>query len=873
MAETEKKLEVEVSAKKGDTRAIEEVKRELKSLTDDAKQATEQIKDLQSATAAVYSTRQPLSREDAANVTQVFGKEQPPKEFRNPKKRVELPSGRRPTGAPTIARTTQFIPGSLGMKLGIPETNIRTDLQPGESVLTEEELLAQLKEAKFEEAEEDAVEEEKRVAKEAEADAARIKSGIAAAATGAVPSGEEEEDEEGEGFTLIEATERTLRPSSRKSKAVQQQLIASLNMMMKSKGKRELVDSMITALPTLIQSIIEDTEKEQNLVEAIQGEVLTKKGPVKIPPREALMPKAMLSKTDLQKYYKDSMKKSFDAYNELREGPAPRMWMAATREVIPPEEQIPELMKQMEQLTKETIPEEARKGITERLMAAIPPTLRSEDIWETAEGKRHGEQRWTAGGLGAKETFDLINSAFEGAYVESMAEVSKVPPGAEGMPGEVPREVGVMGLIKQSFRSRIAELFKREQEPPLTEVPRQYIRDILGFKEVEKQENGKKRTVREPVYGRQRPETEEEYAERTGDVTGLSEGAEAAEAQGGVGGPAGEGAAGSAGGAMGRGLFFLAYRMMQLNRIIWNIATSTLKTLIDTMAQWEETISSVAEAIGLQQAGYGGGTTPARTAENLQVLTDFPKEALNVQVALGNITLAMMAIAIQAGPGLIIIINAIAEALRGPIGAFLVSLINTLALFAPIILNVLKALTPLMPALGFLAGIFVLFAPIISIISGLIMQILGLGPLIGTIVGFITTTLIPVIASVVAAIGWPVIAIGLLIAAIVLLVTNFGGIRDALTGFVQGIIDWIKNSWLGQAFGWTTPANPTPVPTPAPTDNTGMAYRTPQVNQTQYMNFEIGNISGDVDLQKIADAASKGSSIVTFTKTMGGKWI
>jgi len=857
LAETEKKLEVEVSAKKGDTRAIEEVKRELKSLTDDAKQATEQIKDLQSATAAVYSTRQPLSREDAANVTQVFGKEQPPKEFRNPKKRVELPSGRRPTGAPTIARTTQFIPGSLGMKLGIPETNIRTDLQPGESVLTEEELLAQLKEAKFEEAEEDAVEEEKRVAKEAEADAARIKSGIAAAATGAVPSGEEEEDEEGEGFTLIEATERTLRPSSRKSKAVQQQLIASLNMMMKSKGKRELVDSMITALPTLIQSIIEDTEKEQNLVEAIQGEVLTKKGPVKIPPREALMPKAMLSKTDLQKYYKDSMKKSFDAYNELREGPAPRMWMAATREVIPPEEQIAELNKQMAQAMGAGPGEMGKVAplIQQKLMDLIPPTTN------------------LGGALEPRVIFDIINGAYNNAYVEALKQVSQQAPGAEGMPGEVPREVGVMGLIKQSFRSRIAELFKREQEPPLTEVPRQYIRDILGFKEVEKQENGKKRTVREPVYGRQRPETEEEYAERTGDVTGLSEGAEAAEAQGGVGGPAGEGAAGSAGGAMGRGLFFLAYRMMQLNRIIWNIATSTLKTLIDTMAQWEETISSAAEAIGLQQAGYGGGTTPARTAENLQVLTDFPKEALNVQVALGNITLAMMAIAIQAGPGLIIIINAIAEALRGPIGAFLVSLINTLALFAPIILNVLKALTPLMPALGFLAGIFVLFAPIISIISGLIMQILGLGPLIGTIVGFITTTLIPVIASVVAAIGWPVIAIGLLIAAIVLLVTNFGGIRDALTGFVQGIIDWIKNSWLGQAFGWTTPANPTPVPTPAPTDNTGMAYRTPQVNQTQYMNFEIGNISGDVDLQKIADAASKGSSIVTFTKTMGGKWI
>jgi len=863
LAETEKKLEVEVSAKKGDTRAIEEVKRELKSLTDDAKQATEQIKDLQSATAAVYSTRQPLSREDAANVTQVFGKEQPPKEFRNPKKRVELPSGRRPTGAPTIARTTQFIPGSLGMKLGIPETNIRTDLQPGESVLTEEELLAQLKEAKFEEAEEDAVEEEKRVAKEAEADAARIKSGIAAAATGAVPSGEEEEDEEDKGFTLIEATERTLRPSSRKSKAVQQQLIASLNMMMKSKGKRELVDSMITALPTLIQSIIEDTEKEQNLVEAIQGEVLTKKGPVKIPPREALMPKAMLSKTDLQKYYKDSMKKSFDAYNELREGPAPRMWMAATREVIPPEEQIPELMKQMEQLTKETIPEEARKGITERLMAAIPPTLRSEDIWETAEGKRHGEQRWTAGGLGAKETFDLINSAFEGAYVESMAEVSKVPPGAgpaafEMEPAQMmeeftaPRRGGVFARILAGIprrRQRVSEGGTNIEEP--NPVPMDWI---TGYKK----EGGKE----VPIMGLNR-EILAANAMRS----------EATEAQGGVGGPAGEGAAGSAGGAMGRGLFFLAYRMMQLNRIIWNIATSTLKTLIDTMAQWEETISSAAEAIGLQQAGYGGGTTPARTAENLQVLTDFPKEALNVQAALGNITLAMMAIAIQAGPGLVIIINAIAEALRGPIGAFLVSLINTLALFAPIILNVLKALTPLMPTLGFLAGIFVLFAPIISIISGLIMQILGLGPLIGAIVGFITTTLIPVIAAVVAAIGWPVIAIGLLIAAIVLLVTNFGEIRDALTGFVQGIIDWIKNSWIGQAFGWTTPANPTPVPTPAPTDNTGMAYRTPQVNQTQYMNFEIGNISGDVDLQKIADAASKGSSIVTFTKTMGGKWI
>ena len=89
-----------------------------------------------------------------------------------------------------------------------------------------------------------------------------------------------------------------------------------------------------------------------------------------------------------------------------------------------------------------------------------------------------------------------------------------------------------------------------------------------------------------------------------------------------------------------------------------------------------------------------------------------------------------------------------------------------------------------------------------KIVSIILLVIAGLGPLIviigtlitsiGTIIGAVTAA-IPVITAIVGALSWPVVAIGALIAAIILLYTKCEWFRNAVNAIVSFIWNQVKN--------------------------------------------------------------------------------
>lgn len=109
------------------------------------------------------------------------------------------------------------------------------------------------------------------------------------------------------------------------------------------------------------------------------------------------------------------------------------------------------------------------------------------------------------------------------------------------------------------------------------------------------------------------------------------------------------------------------------------------------------------------------------------------------------------------------------------------------------IIGLVAVISPALIVLGKIVSVvgslFSIIGTVVGFISGTVI------PIISTVVGFISGTVIPAISTVVTTLGWPVVAIAGIIAAIVLLWNNCEWFRDLVMVCIDAIVGFFRSAW------------------------------------------------------------------------------
>ena len=322
------------------------------------------------------------------------------------------------------------------------------------------------------------------------------------------------------------------------------------------------------------------------------------------------------------------------------------------------------------------------------------------------------------------------------------------------------------------------------------------------------------------------------------------------------------------------------FRMMILGRMILRAGIGPLNKMAATMRGWEKSVENTIIALGMQEAGLGD---TGMSAEDLRkqiggLVTEGPK----VETAMRGIGATMSQIAIDNAPALISILESLQAILEGAGGAFISGLVDGIDNAMAFVEQISTALDgPLGDALGKITSALVVLAPLFIAIGAVLLAVATVA----------MVSLAPSISAV-------AILVGILIAASVLLIAfmkdiakwmgnvtlallqGFGQIGDIIGGVFKGIgrfLGMVVDGWklifegffqwliniaekfrpLFQFFG-----NVIDKLTGKGGNNT-ITINTPGGTGAQEVNisntYEIGEISSDMDLEKIVDASNRGT--------------
>lgn len=314
---------------------------------------------------------------------------------------------------------------------------------------------------------------------------------------------------------------------------------------------------------------------------------------------------------------------------------------------------------------------------------------------------------------------------------------------------------------------------------------------------------------------------------------------------------------------MGFRLGWLGYRLAAMGRMILRAAVGPIQQMIGTMNKWDQAMETIATGLGLQEAGMGD---TGRSAEELiDLLGKMPEVGMAVQTAVAGIAIAFMQIAVDNAPALISILESVRTIVDNLASGFAVGLVDGIASVLSFVADLSGHLGWLAPIMGKIFSVLVILAP----------AFIGLGSAL-----FFIGPALWLVRSGLFAINWPLtIMIGILL----LLITHWEDFKNVvhvvveavkaafrrLGEAVQAIIEKLKPLWdmlsgIGKAISGVGKALGGGGPTggyggvPGGT-RPGVGYGEYRMENIFYNTYDIGNVSADVDLDRIADAGNRGT--------------
>lgn len=288
---------------------------------------------------------------------------------------------------------------------------------------------------------------------------------------------------------------------------------------------------------------------------------------------------------------------------------------------------------------------------------------------------------------------------------------------------------------------------------------------------------------------------------------------------------------------MGFRVGWLGFRLAILGRMILRMAIQPIKGLHKTILDWETGIENAALALALQAAGMGEA---GMSAEELRAtMLAIPEAAFAVKTAMLGLQTTWMQLAVDNAPALIAILSTLQDILEGTGGVIITSMIAALSDVLPLVSGFLNLLKPLAPLLGTISAALLLLSPFLI---GIGMAMFMLQPIMLLVnSGILASTI--AIGGMTIALGPLLLAIAAISAALLILYTYWDDIARAFQG---------AGRWLGNVFGGM-PAGA------RPTGRAGWEGETQQ-EITIYSSYDIGSVTGEVDLDEIERASNRGTT-------------